>query len=83
MNKDIEKVKQFLINNGWNIDNDDSDFDAYFKDGNMGFNIDNEEIVLIGDIGDFYHIKIESGCYYHLLGYMIHHRLIAIDFKTY
>jgi hypothetical protein len=85
-----DKYKQEIINfitkNGWIEDKEiipvDNDFFRTFnKENNISIDIDDDEIVLIGDNGDFCHIKINVLSIYALLGYMIQYHYIAIDYK--
>jgi hypothetical protein len=61
----------------------DEEYDSYGKDNNIGINIakDFSEIVLIGEFGDFKHFKVDHDIIYTLIGYMISHRFISVDFK--
>ena len=65
----------FLEANGWKYSpNDSSDEgEVYIKEDSVRVDICDNRIVFIGETGDFADIPLN---YYHLLGYMYHHRLL-------
>lgn len=71
----------FLEMNGWEVVNVDSEYTSFGKMGNAGFDIDNESITVIGDIGDVADFNIDHMCRYTLLGYMIQNHIIGMDYK--
>lgn len=59
--------------NGWLFSHSD-DYKSYHKKGYSGIDIDDNEIVLIGDIGDYCHLPINR---YALLGALIQFRQLT------
>lgn len=82
---DKERIIEFIKINGWiqEKENQDEDWISFYKDDNIEIDIssDNEEVVFIGSSGDFLHLKIDHFTIYTMLGYMIEHHIIAIDYK--
>ena len=83
MSKVKEKCIKFLIMNGYiysnEIDTDITTYTTYTKVGACAIDIDEDEIVLIDDTGDFLHLPLN---YYALIGALIEHRQIAVDYKS-
>lgn len=79
----VLEIEGFLKNNGWEFDPENSEetFRSYVKKNNIGIDIDEHEIVLVGDEGDFAHIPFGPYCLYALLGYLIQNKYITIDYK--
>ena len=83
------EVVKFLQNNGWTEDM--SDYEHFFdyenedtrtmgKKDNIGVDILLDEVVLIGESGDFEHIEINRWIIYTLIGFLLNHRYISIDY---
>ena len=70
-----------LEQNGWKCDIDDAtdDYTSYYKDGCIGVDFDNEEMVFISDIGDFLHVPIN---YYTLIGVLMEYRQITCNYTS-
>ena len=81
----IKKVISFLTLNGWSEVKEDvtmnSEYLSFTKENNIAIDVNDGEIVLIDESGDFMHIVITSYAYYTLLGALISKRCIAMDFK--
>jgi hypothetical protein len=76
-------VIKFLELNGWSQD-DHNEWIQFYKQDNMGFDVDDDEVVVIGETGetgDIAHFNIDSNILYTLLGYMFHNRLVGLDYK--
>lgn len=76
-----EKLIKFIEANGWKFGEVSDEYDSYFKDNNIGIDIDFKEVVLVGESGDFKSFSIGCSIIYTLLGYMLAHKILAIDFK--
>ena len=73
-NKNKEKCIKFLLINGWTEQTESGgDYQSFYKNGYMGINIDDKEIVFICDEGDVYSMPIN---YYALLGYLFEYHQI-------
>lgn len=84
MNKEIiiRAVEEFITNNGWKAETNEDGYQSFYKKGNMSIAIGNDEVVFITDQDDVIHFSINYETYYAVIGYMICHRMIAMDFKT-
>lgn len=80
METNRNKVIKFLEINGWSSSYVDN-YTVCIKDNNVGFDIDDDEIVVIGEVGDIAHFNLDKNVMYTLLGYMIQNRMIALDYK--
>jgi len=76
-----ERVIEFITENGWVRDNEEDYYETYIKENNIAFDIDDDEIVVLSDVGDIAHFNIDANILYTLLGYLFHNRNIAIDYK--
>lgn len=76
-----ENIVKFLEKNGWVISEQNGDCTSFYKDGNIGIDVCLDEVVLIGNLGDFCHIPIDNFIVETLLGYLISRRLLDITFK--
>ena len=81
-------VIKFLIDNGWRTDDILEGYivigDLYthfYKEGNIAIDVDNNEVVFLNGIGDFASFPINSLTVYTLLGYMIQHHILSMDYK--
>jgi hypothetical protein len=76
------EIVTFIKKNGWEKYNSESnEFDTYFKNNNIDIDINTDEVVLVGDGGDFAHIPINGWTLYTLIGFLFHRRYIPIDYK--
>ena len=78
--KERRKCEEFLLFNGWEKEiEENSEFTHYNKLGAFSVDIGKDEIVFIGDIGDFESIPIN---YYCLIGALLEFYGFCIDFKA-
>ena len=75
-----ERVIEFITANGWVRDGNEDYYETYIKENNIAFDIDDDEIVILSDIGDIAHFNIDANILYTLLGYLLHNRFIALDY---
>lgn len=76
------KVQSFLMINGWKqIKADDPGLRSFEKENNISVDISDDDIVLIGEDGDFMSMPLDSMSAYTLLGVFFHNRYISIDYK--
>ena len=73
-----EKITKFLELNGWEYLGME-DYISYGKDGYLGVDFDDNEIVLIGDVGDILHLPIN---YYALVGALIEYRQLSFNYAS-
>jgi hypothetical protein len=81
----IKKVRKFLEINGWTEETkyNDENIDVivyYHKSDFPDIEIYLDEIVFVGDVGDFCHIPISGVSHYALLGFMMVNKLIDNNF---
>jgi hypothetical protein len=76
-----DKIERFLQLNHWVVDDIDDEYVHYIKPGNIAIDVNNTEIVLIDDNGDFFHIPMSGLALSTLIGKMIIIRSLAMDFK--
>jgi hypothetical protein len=79
-----KKIMNFLKVNGWIIVDNypaEGDFISFDKKDNIAIDVNEEEVVLIDDNGDFLHFEIDNHILYTLLGYLMQHHYLAIDYK--
>jgi hypothetical protein len=69
----IKKICEFLLNNGWELD-EQNDYFSFRSKHNYGIDVSKEdgEIIVI-DICDLYHIPLSRYSIYTLVGYLILH----------
>lgn len=81
MKKTKERCKQFLVENGWkhDVDNDDGDYESYYKTTHPIVDIGNDEIVFVDNNGDFLHLPVN---YYALIGGLIECQMIDMGYKS-
>jgi hypothetical protein len=78
MNQDIDRIKVFLEERGWDKATTGSDeYQTYAKDGEFDIDINDDEIVFLDETGDFLHIP---ATYYGLIGVMVSYRMIPYNF---
>ena len=76
------EIIEFIVNNGWERDKEcDKYYRSFYKENNIGIDVNNNDIVLIDDNGDFAHIQLNKHSIYTLLGFLIQHHFISIDYK--
>ena len=78
--RDIINIMGFLSKNNWEMDSTSDDVIILYK-SNMPHIHLTDEIVFIGEEGDFAHFPIDSNSVYTLIGYMLTNRLLAVDYK--
>lgn len=80
-----KQIIDFLKKNGWKeVDNyidEDDNYIHLYKDNNVSIDIDDEEIIIIDDTGDIFHIGLVHFSKYALLGFLINNHMISIDYK--
>lgn len=74
-------IIQFVIQNGWIRRSEDSEYQHFYKNNNIGIDVSDDYVVLIDGQGDYLHIPINDLTLYTLLGHMLHHRIIACDYR--
>jgi len=81
MKKTKERCKQFLVENGWkhDVDNDDGDYESYYKAMYSTIDIGKDEIVFVDSNGDYLHLPVN---YYALIGGLIECQLIDMGYKS-
>lgn len=69
----------FLEQNGWkcDIDTPTEAYTSYNKEGYLGIDLGQDEIVLISDNGDFLHLPIN---YYSLVGALVEYRQVDFNY---
>lgn len=72
MNDETQKIVDIIRANGWLYDDKD-EYMHFFKDGSIGIDIGDNEVVFIDDNGDFAHIPLN---YYAVVGFIFVHRII-------
>jgi hypothetical protein len=80
--KEIGICKQFLLENGWSKDHDESEaceFDSYHKNNSISIDISDSEIVFIDDSGDFLHLDLN---YFTLVGLLIEYRQVGFNYTS-
>ena len=81
----MDKVIKFLDANGWKMEPKKDilggEYTQFHKANNYDIDIDDNEVVFIDDTGDFLHLNNNSNIFYTVLGALIHHRALAIDYK--
>ena len=76
-----ERVIEFITVNGWVRDGNEDYYETYIKENNVAFGIDDDEIVILGEVGDIAHFNIDANILYTLLGYLLHNSILAINYK--
>jgi hypothetical protein len=69
-----QKIGNFLTKNGWKYDGHDGEYTHYNCHNRASVDVGKDEIVFVGDIGDFAHIPLS---YYALVGFVYVNRIIA------
>lgn len=75
MNKQIEKIITFLLENGWDEDLTAGEFRHYYHKSNYGIDIGKEtgEVVVIAGQGDIFRIPLSNNSFYTLIGFLVIH----------
>ena len=77
---ELVRCEQFLLENGWKRDNEEGEeFDSYYKNNSIGVDLSKDEIVFIGDSGDFLHIALD---YFALVGALIEYHQIGLNYVS-
>ena len=77
-----QEIINFIIKNGWELDQvEDDEYKDYNKDDNITISLNDEEVVLLDDTGDFLHIEINKMTLFAVLGYFIHYKYLDIAYK--
>jgi len=79
MNKELKRCKQFLTENGWKLDNDDEDYESYYKAMCPTVDISKDAIFFVSDNGDYLYLPVN---YYALIGGLIEYQLTATVNKS-
>jgi hypothetical protein len=77
--KEMKRCLYFLRINGWEQDKTDEplEFATFNKEGCISIDINDSEMVFLGETGDFLHRPID---YFTLIGVLISYRQLAINF---
>lgn len=83
--KYIADIKKFLIDNGYKCSDDQETHlagvpSAYHKSGYSDIEVHDDEVVFVGDIGDYAHFNIDHETVYTLIGFMLVGRQLDISF---
>ena len=80
MNKELGRCKQFLIENGWKLNNDDEDYESYYKAMCPTVDISKDAIYFfVSDNGDYLYLPVN---YYALIGALIEYHFIDMGYKS-
>jgi hypothetical protein len=75
----MKKIIEFLRLNGYTEDTEkESGYRSFYKEGVSTIDVNKNEIVLVGESGDWLQLPFNI---YALIGALIHHRQIAVDYK--
>ena len=81
MNNYKKDIIDFLEKNGWEKDKTIIDHESFNKPDNIGVDIEDNCVILVGDCGEFKEFPLNIMTKYSMLGYFFHHKYIAIDYK--
>ena len=73
----MERIIEFLTKNGYKEDETVGEYRSFFKDNLSSIDINKDEIVFIGEEGDWLHIPLN---YYALIGALLHHRQLGTNY---
>ena len=76
-----KEIQEFLNRNGWTVCDTHDGYASYVKKDNITVDVSDEEIVLIGESGEFCAIPMDYLARYTLLGLMIDHHVLGVDYK--
>lgn len=74
-------IIKFIKKNGWEFVEDSGEYLSFGKGNNIGIDIGLEDIVLIGESGDFASHQLNENALFWLIGRLFWNHSIAIDFK--
>lgn len=83
------KIVNFIVLNGWKedisnyeykLERESEEVRTFYKKDNIGIDILLDEVVLIGESGDFAHIEINHWIIFTLIGFLLDKKYIAIDY---
>ena len=74
-------VIKFLKANGWERGETNDEFISFHKENNIGVDVGDDNIVLIGEAGDFSEHVLDAESIFWLRGRLLCCHAIAIDFK--
>ena len=75
----FEMCCDFLSKNGFETNGKMDDYISFCKDGSIGIDINEKEIVFIGEAGDFLHLPVNK---FALIGALIEYRQLPINYKS-
>lgn len=81
MQKNRIKVIEFITSNGWCRSESNEEYVSFSKDRSIGVDVGSEDVVLIGESGDFFSTPIDAYTVYTLAGFMIAKRILGMDIK--
>lgn len=71
-------IIDFLTKNGYKEDTEKgAEYRSFFKDGLSSIDVNGDEIVFIGEEGDWLHIPVN---YYALIGALLYYRQLATNY---
>lgn len=74
----MKKITNFLIKNGYKEDSEKgTGYKSFHKDGLSSIDVCADEIVFIGEEGDWLHIPLN---YYALIGALVHYRQLSFSY---
>lgn len=74
----MERIIEFLIKNGYKEDTEKgAEYRSFYKDRLSSIDVTKDEIVFIGEEGDWLHVPVN---YYALIGALLHHRQLATNY---
>ena len=74
----MKRIIEFLTKNGYKEDSEKvAEYRSFFKDNLSSIDINKDEIVFIGEEGDWLHIPLN---YYALIGVLLHHRQLGTNY---
>lgn len=74
----MKKITDFLIKNGYKEDSENgAEYKSFFKNGLSSIDVNDDEIVFIGEEGDWLHIPSN---YYALIGALVHYRQMSFSY---
>jgi len=83
-----EEVIKFIKLNGWTENEKEEtekeveqEWEAFSKKGCYGIDVNDSEIVLLDETGDFLHIRNNENSFYTLLGVLIHYNQITTGYN--
>ena len=79
--KERDRCIMFLTQNGWPcaIDDPTEQYTSFYREGYIGVDFDETEMVFVSDNGDFLHVPIN---YYTLVGVFMEYRQIDCNYAS-